>query len=494
MSDLELVTAALLLGTARSATLPAPEALLPAEPRPARRLLDLAASVALRAAAGRHPARAIEAPAPAEADLWPEASVAAGALLEALLTHGPRDLLTEWLARAADAELRPPPRLLPALLDEAVRHRGLRAPVVRLLDRRGKWLAAQHPRWGKLLEAHDSIPVAALAERFETGSLDERATALAALRRRDPAEALRLLRSTWRDDGGDERARFLPLLSEALSLEDEPLLEVALDDRKKSVRESAAELLALLPGSAWTRRMIARAEHLVVRGSDQRLRLELPHALPADWLRDGVREQGGGFGDELAHGKRQRWAAQVLAAVPLSHWTPGLARTPAELLERLRDEDRALMLAALGVACTRSPDPAWATLLVAAQPASTLAMRREVLSAVPADDRLPLLHLLLAVPPESRVEPAPLVEAWAPLDEPLSRRLAAELARVRRQPSPWAAEPYGLAVAHRLHPAVLPEVEALLEELAETPVASPKLDAARDAIRRRRTLLEELSP
>src|SRR5439155_3057610 len=48
-----------------------------------------------------------------------------------------------------------------------------------------------------------------------------------------------------------------------LSPGDEPLLERALDDKRKPVRDAAAKLLARLPSSAFAHRMITRVAALV---------------------------------------------------------------------------------------------------------------------------------------------------------------------------------------------------------------------------------------
>ena len=59
------------------------------------------------------------------------------------------------------------------------------------------------------------------------------------------------------------RAACYGALAVGLGPDDEAVLERALDDRVASVRAVAANLLAALPGSAWSARMARRAEQMV---------------------------------------------------------------------------------------------------------------------------------------------------------------------------------------------------------------------------------------
>ena len=78
----------------------------------------------------------------------------------------------------------------------------------------------------------------------------EAIAAFAAGRRTDPAGARELLEAEWDTVSAKVRAEAVQALRHSPSLADEPLLERALDDRAKTVREAAARVLDLLPGSA----------------------------------------------------------------------------------------------------------------------------------------------------------------------------------------------------------------------------------------------------
>jgi hypothetical protein len=74
----------------------------------------------------------------------------------------------------------------------------------------------------------------------------------------------------------------------ALSMDDEPFLERALDDRDAQVRHKAAALLASLPESRLVRRMIATAGDILTLDGGH-LTPSFPPAIPRRWC-DGVRD------------------------------------------------------------------------------------------------------------------------------------------------------------------------------------------------------------
>src|SRR5437762_1943286 len=77
---------------------------------------------------------------------------------------------------------------------------------------------------------------------WETSPRAARELLLQQLRSTDPARAREQLAQTWETEGADERAAFLATFRTGLSLDDEPFLESALDDRSKVVRRTAADL------------------------------------------------------------------------------------------------------------------------------------------------------------------------------------------------------------------------------------------------------------
>ena len=161
---------------------------------------------------------------PAEGDARPLCSAAAGGRLDLLLEV--RELVGEWLALAAGAGVRPPPELVPALLDYAegrpeqpgrgARRRGRAARA--LARRPGAALGVRAPRRRGAVERCGGPrgPVAAAPRRGPgRGARNARCP-------RGPSE-------TWED-----RQAFLEELETGLSDADEPLLETALGGRRKA--------------------------------------------------------------------------------------------------------------------------------------------------------------------------------------------------------------------------------------------------------------------
>ncbi|BCJ41836.1 hypothetical protein GCM10010168_75240 [Actinoplanes ianthinogenes] len=326
-------------------------------------LLDAAAVALTTRRAGVQPsgAKAPVEPAPEEID--PPLPVAAGARLARILrggapggAHLEQELLAQWLATAAARGGVVPPVLLPALLDAARRNTTVRSGVARVAGRRGAWLAWQRPDWGWLLD--EATPVTVTDWTTATGT--ERLGHLLTLRRTDPAQARRLVESTWGADSSENRARFLGTFADGLSPDDEDLLERALDDRRKEVRQTAVDLLRRLPDTGFGRRMRKRA-HAAVRlvpGDPARLAVRPPDRLDDDLRRDGV-------GATPAHGAgASAWLLEeVVAGAPLASWAD---LEPAGYLALARGNDWATpLLHGWAKAAIAQGDTRWAAALLA---------------------------------------------------------------------------------------------------------------------------------
>lgn len=309
MSWDELVAAALIGTDRRPVPVSVPDGAPPAladllaERGPEERLLGAAAAWTAARRAGARPAPAI-AVEPAAEDPRP---VAPGGLLRTLLNGTFPSLIPEWLALAAERGLRAPPELVPALLDHATGAPALQAAVAEAAGPLGAWLAARSPRWRFARE-----------DVWEEGGSAERRAWLERLRRNDPAAARERLASTFADETWEDRAALLTTLATGLSAADEPLLESALDDRRKPVRDAAAALLARLPETAFGARMAARAAPLL-RVEDGRLVATLPGEPEEAARRDGV----------PAGGRRSERLRAILAATPLAAWVAPAGAAPA---------------------------------------------------------------------------------------------------------------------------------------------------------------------
>ncbi|MFD0441084.1 DUF5691 domain-containing protein [Streptomyces chartreusis] len=376
----ELVTAAL-LGTERRT----PPSCPPGREAPVA-LLDAAAVETVRRRAGLRPARAADRPQPAPEDARPALPPAAARRLAMLLADRPGaggggrrgtapdlvELLPEWLARANDRGLAPPPEVLPALLDAARGRTDLRPAALTFAGPRAVWLARLNPDWRFALRAtpgggaalpHLGDP-AKVQQLWQEGLFAERVALLSAIRAREPEAARELLVTTWATERAEDRLMFLDSLRMGLGPRDEPFLEQALADRSRNVRATAAELLSALPGSALAGRMAVRAGACVAldhTGDGPTITVEAPHECDAGMERDGVVAKA-----PAGRGERSWWFGQLVEATPLGTWVRRLGgRTPEEIVALpVTDDWQAELHAAWCRAAVRQRDAEWARALL----------------------------------------------------------------------------------------------------------------------------------
>jgi len=279
-------------------------------------------------------------PAPAPDERRPYCSVAAAERLDTMLAGRFRTVLGEWLRLVAGAGQLVPPDRLPALLHAGSVDPRLRASATDVIGERGRWLGGRNPAWAWASGTADDD-----AGTWATGSRDARRLVLARLRSTDPGRARQLLASTWATETAEDRAAFLGVLATGLSMDDEPFLEAALDDRRKEVRHAAAGLLWGLPRSRLGERMAERTRSLVEVPA-----VRLPEAVDRAMVRDGVVAR-----PPAGAGQRAWWLHQLVSATPLSTWTgeparlveqapPVLRQAWAEAAARQRDEEWAMAL------------------------------------------------------------------------------------------------------------------------------------------------------
>ncbi|HYR08158.1 MAG TPA: DUF5691 domain-containing protein, partial [Longimicrobium sp.] len=294
-------------------------------------------------------------------------SPVAARVLRQLLAGGPPPLLAEWMGLAANVGAAIPHELLPAVLDFGARHAAVRDDITRALGPRGTWLAAQNPAWTFSTEI-----TARPESAWETGTAEERIRILRHVRSTDSSAGLALLQSTWETDPPRDRAQFVEALENGLSMDDEPLLESALDDKRKEVRTAAARLLGTLPESRLVRRMTERLAPLLrvhtpegmiarLRGAGPRIDVELPAACDKAMRRDGIEPK-----PIYGFGERAWWLHQMLAAVPPSFWTAHWGMDAAALLNaaRANKDDGHTLVGGWTQAALHNRDPEWAEALL----------------------------------------------------------------------------------------------------------------------------------
>lgn len=288
---------------------------------------------------------------------------AAGHLREILFGEY-RLLLGEWCQAARQGGWHAPPECLPDLLDGAAQMAPAERRTLReVVGPRGLWLAAQNPAW------KDIFALRELDEQdWHNGTTLERRDFLLRLRGQDPSRARELLMETWEQESPEDRAGFLETLVVGLSLEDEPFLEQGLDDRRKPVRQQAADLLARLPASGLCRRMQERVFRLVtwrpggkglLKLKKPALEVELPDITDKSLLRDGADPRKAG-----KMGEKASALANMVAAVPLGAWEKLEANREALLDAALASEFAVSFALGFATAAIRRQNAAWATALL----------------------------------------------------------------------------------------------------------------------------------
>ena len=214
----DLVTAGL-IGTERAVV---PAVSIPGLPRgeddagdPAAVLLDRAALATAARRAGRRPDQAQPLPE-CENDPRPAVSPAAADRLARMLTGEYPGLLAEWLTVAVARGLRPPPQLLPALLDRARRDGRAGSGLMRLVTEAGgpraRWLARLNPDWEFVTAQAQAGP-----DAWRLGDTGQRRGYLTWMLSADADAARELIRTGWDAAAAGERTMFLSVLAGQLA-------------------------------------------------------------------------------------------------------------------------------------------------------------------------------------------------------------------------------------------------------------------------------------
>jgi hypothetical protein len=305
----------------------------------------------------------------AEVEELPRCSGQAGGCLREILFGERRRILPEFLHECAMAAKRIPEEEIPSLLELGRKGNAELKDTIRIVvGRRGLWLAKHNPDW-----SFGAVVTEALDKSmWETGTKDERVALLRQLRTSEPAAGLELLKTTWSNEPPEERAAFIALLDIGLQPGDEDFLEQALSDKRKEVRRAAVNLLAKLPGSKFSQRMIERVKPLVKflpaekgkllrKGKEARFEVTLPETPDKTMTRDGIetiKKEG--------MGERAGWLLQIVSSVPISFWEQETQQTPTTLISAAQatEEWGPLLLEAWWKAAGRSRSESWAEALL----------------------------------------------------------------------------------------------------------------------------------
>ena len=427
-----------LVGTGRR-TVPAPAAELEFRPPGGlsreELLLDQAALADVVTRAARRPSMVDTArlPDPAPPDDSPQASAEAVRLLDLLLNQPPvgpelrTQLVTDWLGFAAASGQRVPHGLLPALLDLADAKPAVAEHVHPAIGTRGRWLQGlrqkgsgpQGPARQRSAPQGSapkgSGPQGSGEDPATTSDWAELRTAdataeLERLRRSHPAAARDRLNTHWDTLSARERAAHLAAFAINLEPADEDVLENALDDKAKSVRDVAADLLDRLPTSARANRMAARLKPLLrVKGIlRKQLEIDLPPDPDPTALRDGIAPAPrSGEPDRLGR------LDTIIRGAPLDVWTTAAGRNTAATLAMLDGETR--VIDTIIATAARRADAEWVRALL------DIRTDARLLGCLPAAERE---HALLRHIRSGTAQPMALIPLLRDLPRPWGQPLA----------------------------------------------------------------------
>lgn len=315
------------------------------ETSPERRLLLAAGAAAVYEQAGYMPRERAELLKAAPPDALSPCSPRAARMLRELFAQPSDGLLIEAMDLMRLARRRLPHDLLPLALDTVSPR--LRPCLLPVLRERGRWLTGINPDWQWALVGSDATRPTMESERaWNEGSPEQRLSILGQVRTHDPALARQWLESVWKAEKAEPRVRLLGVLRLNLSREDEPFLETSLKNRSAGVRQCAAELLALLPGSALSERARSRADSILTysppsteglwsrarslatgTGRIGRLTVRPPEAYIEEWRSDGIERK-----PPTGRGERDWWLGQILARIAPSHWNERFGADAEELI------------------------------------------------------------------------------------------------------------------------------------------------------------------
>lgn len=418
MKAMEELATLSLLGCERPVTLPALpeeiEAFVDRNAPAASQLLTAAAVVARYRRAGVLPIAGLLRPEHAPANRLRPCSRRAAELLSQAIQARDVRLVHDWCLAARRGGFAVPHQHLPAFLDLSGSNTMLRAAAIGVIDERGVWLSRLNDDWNSFHAPSSGTPDPAV---WSTGTTSERLAALTTVRAAEPDAARALIESTWKDDPADLRIRCVETLSVRLSMNDEPFLEAALDDRSKLVRHAAASLLARLPESRFAIRMVERVAPLLQQTDTQprTLEIRLPDAWDPQWERDGLTEK-----PTEKIGRRAWWLEQLIASLPLGFWQRA-AQTPAELSSAIVGDERRPVLRALARAAVNHRDVEWAIAILPDVAEEDRQIRRSLIEIVVSAGRFTSLPVT-AIP----TRPAEWRELADVLDDPWPTDVAAK--------------------------------------------------------------------
>ncbi len=348
MTTLYQLSGTALLGTRRS-TLELRELPLGLELSwlsPEAQLLAAAGTLNLFEQAGQLPQRFKKQQPAMPKEEHPIITALASRYLAMMLEGTFSDLLPEFFRVMHETTQRLPEEFLPTLLERGKTMYALRDRIKPVLGKTGQWLAEQNPAWGFVLPLNWEIANHA----WRSNVMLIRQATVKQARTISPSLGRDLIESTWKSESPTDRTWILKTLRVGLSMDDEPFLETALDDRSHTVRKLASELLSVLPDSRLSKRIAQVARQAFDLGESLEYH---PPEMTAQLSRDGVTQPNWADQERV----RAMQVTDLMGLVHLSFWPT----IPATLIQAaLQSSYSAAFVTGLSNAIERQQDSTWA--------------------------------------------------------------------------------------------------------------------------------------
>jgi Family of unknown function (DUF5691) len=219
------------------------------------------------------------------------------------------DLIPEFLRLTQETNQRLPEEFLPVMLERGKNMYSVREIIQPILGQTGLWLAEQNPAWAFALPLNWE----AASRDWRSNVMLVRQAMIKQARAFSPTLGRELIESTWKSESPTDRTWILKSLRVGLSMDDEPFLETALDDRSHTVRKMAAELLSVLAKSRLSRRMFEVAQRVFNLGEVLEYH---PAEITSQLSRDGLTQPNWADQERV----RAMQIADFVGLVHLSFW------------------------------------------------------------------------------------------------------------------------------------------------------------------------------
>lgn len=280
--------------------------------------------------------------------------------LNAMLGGIYADALPEFFGLLSQKKMTLPPSSLPGLFEKSLTNPIFWNQVQPVLGNSGEWLLYQNPDWDLLWSSEGEVD-------WQTASKAKRIRFLTQTRAsKNPADVIKKLDSTWSQEDWKTKVDFLKELKNGLSEKDEAFLEKCLKEKRKEVRQQAADLLIKIPESRLSTLLYNFVENSFFLKNGT-LEVKFPEEIEEQFtpLLDFSNSKGTKKKIDLKNGLIANSFGQLFSKIPAEKWEENFERSPAEVLKLfLRSNQKELLIENLVYGLKENHSERWAANLL----------------------------------------------------------------------------------------------------------------------------------